>query len=138
MKRFYSVEYGSSALMPKEKRIEYTIYSNKKLNIGDTIIIKSKGGFILCRVIDDISDVMKERYGNLSEEQILNKAEHREFIEKVDLKHLYEEPDKMERKEELRKEMESKFKELDKELKFKYYAEQDDDFKKLFEEYSKL
>ena len=46
--------------------------------------------------------------------------------------------DKEKRKEELITKMEAKFKEIDKERKFEYYATLDDDFRELYNEYREL
>ena len=46
--------------------------------------------------------------------------------------------DKEKRKEELRAQMEAKFKEIDKERKFEYYATLDDSFRELYKEYKSL
>ena len=46
--------------------------------------------------------------------------------------------DKEKRKEELITKMEAKFKEIDKERKFEYYATLDDGFRELYKEYKEL
>lgn len=46
--------------------------------------------------------------------------------------------DKEKRKEELRAQMEAKFKEIDKERKFEYYATLDESFGELYKEYKSL
>lgn len=60
------------------------------------------------------------------------------YLKDINLNDWIEEIDRKKRKEELEREMQSKFAELDKKKKYEYYAQFDDEFKKLFDEYSEL
>lgn len=125
---FYEVEYASGILR-NNGRQNTIIYSTKKLNEGKFIIAEHIDcGVFIARVVKDVAD---ESYYNKSS------VEYR-YLKDINLNDWIEEIDRKKRKEELEREMQSKFAELDKKKKYEYYAQFDDEFKKLFDEYSEL
>lgn len=125
---FYEVEYASGILRNKGRQ-NTIIYSIKKLNEGKFIIAEHIDcGVFIARVVKDVTD--KNYYDKSS-------VEYR-YLKDINLNDWIEEIDRKKRKEELEREMQSKFAELDKKKKYEYYAQFDDEFKKLFDEYSEL
>jgi hypothetical protein len=124
----YEVEYASGILR-NNGRQNTIIYSTKKLNEGKFIIAEHIDcGVFIARVVKDVTD---ESYYDKSS------VEYR-YLKDINLNDWIEEIDRKKRKEELEREMQSKFAELDKKKKYEYYAQFDDEFKKLFDEYSEL
>lgn len=125
---FYEVEYASGILR-NNGRQNTIIYSTKKLNEGKFIIAEHIDcGVFIARVVEDVTD--ESYYSKPS-------VEYR-YLKDINLNDWIEEIDRKKRKEELEREMQSKFAELDKKKKYEYYAQFDDEFKKLFDEYSEL
>lgn len=125
---FYEVEYASGILR-NNGRQNTIIYSTKKLNEGKFIIAEHIDcGVFIARVVKDVTD---ESYYDKSS------VEYR-YLKDINLNDWIEEINRKKRKEELEREMQSKFAELDKKKKYEYYAQFDDEFKKLFDEYSEL
>lgn len=125
---FYEVEYASGILR-NNGRQNTIIYSTKKLNEGKFIIAEHIDcGVFIARVVEDVTD---ESYYHKPS------VEYR-YLKDINLNDWIEEIERKKRKEELEKEMQSKFAELDKKKKYEYYAQFDDEFKKLFDEYSEL
>ena len=60
------------------------------------------------------------------------------YLKDINLDDWVAEIDRKKRMEELRREMESKFAEIDKQKKFEYYAQIDDGFRELYLEYEDL
>lgn len=122
----YEFEYLSEARL-SNRRTNY-IASAIELKNGDAIVIeKEKRGIFLGRVIKhiDCADGCNTDYkyiGNAGE----TVAAYLDAIEKE------------KRKEELGKQMEAKFKEIDRERKFEYYATLDESFGELYKEYKGL
>lgn len=127
-KHFYEVEYASGILRNNGGQ-NTIIYSTKKLNEGKFIIVEHIDcGVFIARVVEDVTD--ENYYSKPS-------VEYR-YLKDINLNDWIEEIDRKKRKEELEREMQSKFAELDKKKKYEYYAQFDDEFKKLFDEYSEL
>lgn len=122
--KLYSFEYLSEAhsKYPRTSIVTSTV----ELKVGDTIVIsKENRGIFLGRIIDaDI--ITNEDYS------------HYKFVQHIDVSAYFDAVEKEKRKEALRAEMEIKFKEIDKEKKFEYYATLDDEFRGLYEEYKSL
>lgn len=133
MLKIYEIEYASSAKMEEYKRQKYRMTSEVELKVGDGVILKSTSGLVLGRVTKDIS----ENYVDY-EDMKLKDSIDKSFYKKVDLSDYYAELETKQKMKDYEKEMESKFAELDKKLKYKFYAENDEDFKKIYDEYIKL
>lgn len=133
MLKVYEIEYASSAKMEEYKRQKYRMTSKVKLKVGDGVILKSTSGLVLGRVTEDIS----ENYVDYEDMELENRID-KSFYKKVDLSDYYAELETKQKMKDYEKEMESKFAELDKKLKYKFYAENDEDFKKIYDEYIKL
>ena len=119
----YEFEYLSEALL-RNRRTNY-ITSTIELNEGDTIVIEKNGrGIFLGRIVGhiDCADGCNSGYsyvGNAGE----TVAAYLDAIERE------------KKRAELRKEMEAKFAELDREKKYAYYATLDEGFKELYDAY---
>lgn len=121
---YYEVEYLSMCLT---KRIMKTtiVKSEKELSVGDTIVVeKEDKGVFLGRVFKEIKE---------NKEKIEYK-----YVQDIDLKEYFAEIERKQRREELKKEMEKKFAEIDKIKKYEYYANLDDSFKAIYDEYKML
>ena len=102
------------------------VVSEVELKEGDTIVIEKRDrGIFLGRItgINDIIDAASITY---------------KYVQHVDLAAYFDAIEKEKKKAELRKEMEAKFAELDKEKKYAYYATLDEGFKALYDEYTRL
>lgn len=126
----YQVEYASG-LLRNNGRNDTDVVSNKKLEIGQFIIVEHKDcGVFIGRVVEEFEDIEFTR----------NNYEDYEYryLKDINLDDWIAEVDRKKRMEELRYEMESKFAEIDKQKKFEYYAQIDDDFRDLYLEYEEL
>lgn len=121
---YYEVEYLSMCLV--KGTVKTTIVkSEKELSVGDTIVVeKEDKGVFLGRIFKEMKD-FKE------------KVEYR-YVQNIDLKEYFAEIERKQRREELKKEMEKKFAEIDKIKKYEYYANLDDSFKAIYDEYKML
>lgn len=121
---YYEVEYLSMCLV--KGTVKTTIVkSEKELSVGDTIVVeKEDKGVFLGRIFKEMKD-FKE------------KVEYR-YVQDIDLKEYFAEIEREKRREELKKEMEKKFAEIDKIKKYEYYANLDDGFKAIYDEYKML
>lgn len=125
----YEVEYASGILRTNGRN-NTEILSKKKLKIGQFVIIEHIDcGVFIGRIIEDITD-------NLDEYDISTCEYY--YLKDINLDDWVAEIDRKKRMEELRREMESKFAEIDKQKKFEYYAQIDDDFRELYLEYEDL
>ena len=82
-------------------------------------------------------DVSEIDYEDYADDEIKEEIEYR-YIQPINLVDYFSEIDKKKRKEELKQKMEEKFKEIDKEQKYAYYSELNDEFKELYSEYKSL
>lgn len=121
---YYEVEYLSMCLV--KGTVKTTIIkSEKELSIGDTIVVeKEDKGVFLGRVFKEIKEEKE-------------KVEYR-YVQDIDLREYFAEIERKQRREELKKEMEKKFAEIDKIKKYEYYANLDDSFKAVYDEYKML
>lgn len=131
--KVYKVEYASYMFRDEVSKTNY-IYSDVRLNPGDFVIVENKKcGIFIGKVINYEKDYDK-KYSN---DEIKYYIEYR-FIQKIDLSNYLDSLEREKKKEELEEKMRNKFKEVDEKLKFKFYADMDEDFKKLYEEYKNL
>lgn len=120
----YEFEYLSEARLSNRRTNEFT--SALDLKIGDTVVLEKIGrGIFLGRIVE-VYD-----YDCDSDYKYIGKAGEvvTAYIDALE---------KEKRKEELRAQMEAKFKEIDKERKFEYYATLDESFGELYKEYKSL
>lgn len=121
---YYEVEYLSMCLTKGTMKTTI-IKSEKELSVGDTIVVeKEDKGVFLGRIFKEMKD-FKE------------KVEYR-YVQDIDLKEYFAGIEREKRREELKKEMEKKFAEIDKIKKYEYYANLDDSFKVIYNEYKML
>lgn len=126
----YQVEYASG-LLRNNGRNDTDVISNKKLETGQFIIVEHKDcGVFIGRVVEELDIEFDD----------LKKYEDYEYryLKDINLNDWVAEIDRKKRIEELRSKMESKFAEIDKQKKFEYYAQIDDDFRDLYLEYEDL
>ena len=125
---YYVVEYASGILR-NNNRNDVGIYSTKKLNEGQFIIVEHIDcGVFIGRVTKDITN---------DDNYYTPDGEYR-YLKDINLDDWISDIERRERMEELRAEMERRFAEIDKKKKFEYYAEIDDDFRDLYLEYEDL
>ena len=130
--KVYSVSYASG--MFRDNGYQNTeIYSEKKLKIGDFIVVEHIGcGLFIGQVLEDYSEIT-----DYTDKEIKEYIEYR-YIQDIDLTDYIAEVKKAERKKELKAEMEARFKIIDKEQKFEYYSKIDKEFSELYDEYKSL
>lgn len=131
----YEIEYASGILR-SNGRNNQLIVSNKELNDGDFIVVEHINcGIFIGRVKGTTlgktdSDLLQRSFD-------VENFEYR-YIQDIDVSNWWSDIERKRRMEELKNEMESKFAEIDKKKKFEYYAQIDDDFRKLYLEYENL
>jgi hypothetical protein len=131
----YEIEYASGLLRTngRENRL---IVSNKKLNDGDFVVVEHINcGIFIGRVKGTTlgktdSDLLQKSFN-------VEDLEYR-YLQDIDVSNWWSNIERKRRIEELKNEMESKFAEIDKQKKFEYYAQIDDDFRDLYSEYKDL
>lgn len=123
----YEFEYLSEVKLKGDSRTN-EFCATVELNIGESIVVEKKGrGIFLGRIINKVS---VDKYTETGYAYIGSAGDAvAAYIDTIE---------KAKRKEELGKQMEAKFKEIDKERKFEYYATLDEDFKALYEAYKGL
>ena len=105
------------------------LFSNKKLTIGEYIVVEHKDcGIFIGKVKDLITELSGDVNPNYYSEYF--------YVKKIDLDNWDKKIRDKKRKEELKIEMEKKFAEIDKRKKYEYYAQIDDDFRDMYLEYS--
>jgi hypothetical protein len=131
----YEIEYASG-LLRTNGRENKLIVSNKKLNDGDFIVVEHINcGIFIGRVKGTTlgktdSDLLQKNFN-------VEDLEYR-YLQDIDVSNWWSNIERKRRIEELKNEMESKFAEIDKQKKFEYYAQIDDDFRDLYSEYKDL
>ena len=123
MKTYY-FEYLSEARLSNCRTNCFT--STLDLQVGDCVVIEKEGrGIFLGRIVD-IDDC------GCNTDYLYVGAAGKAVVSYVNAL------EKEKRREELRAQMEAKFKEIDKERKFEYYATLDESFGELYKEYKGL
>lgn len=134
--KFYQIVYASGILNSNGYNREKVIFSTQGLEIGDFVVVESKGnGVFIGKIIEDVTDFVKEDKGDI--EDPYDVTQYR-YVQKIDLSNWINEIDKKKRKEKLEQEMKDKFKKIDEKKKYEYYASIDDEFKKIYDEYKEL
>lgn len=120
----YEFEYLSEARLSNRRTNEFT--STLDLKVGDAVVVEKEGrGIFLGRIVN-----VYDCDCNTDYKYIVHAGEGvTAYIDALE---------KEKRKEELRAQMEAKFKEIDKERKFEYYATLDESFGELYKEYKGL
>ena len=102
------------------------VVSEVELKEGDTIVIEKRDrGIFLGRITgrNELIDAASITY---------------KYVQHVDLAAYFDAIEKEKKKAELRKEMEARFAEIDKEKKYAYYATLDAEFKAIYDKYTRL
>ena len=127
--KVYLVEYASG-MFRCNNRQNTDVCSNKELKEGEFIVVEHKDcGIFIGKVISDESEDFLE-----SE---INDIEYN-YVKHIDLKDYFENINKQKRKEELKQQMQDRFKIIDEEKKYQYYAELDSELKAMYDEYKNL
>ena len=134
--KFYRIMYASGILNSSGYNQEKIIFSTQELEIEDFIVIEIKGnGVFIGKVIDDVTDFIKEYKGDIDDPYDVTQYR---YIQKIDLSNWLDGIEKKKRKEKLEQEMKEQFKRIDEKKKYEYYTSIDDDFKKIYDEYKEL
>ena len=121
----YEFEYLSEVKL-RDRRSTNCFMSAIDLKVGDCVVIERENrGIFLGRIIGAYDCECNTDYILVGKSGEVVSA----YIDALD---------KEKRREELIAEMEAKFKKIDKERKFEYYATLDDDFRELYKEYKEL
>lgn len=132
MLKVYVVTYGSNVLGKREDR-EISIYSSKKLKENEFIVVEHIDyGVFIGKVVEELEDNWYE-----DDEDIKKKISYR-FVKKIDLSDWLKEKENEKRKAELKQQMQERFAIIDEERKYQYYANLDEEMKKLYDEYKNL
>lgn len=132
MLKVYVVTYGSNVLGKREDR-EISIYSDKKLKENEFIVVEHIDyGVFIGKVVEELEDNWYE-----DDEDIKKKISYR-FVKKIDLSDWLKEKENEKRKAELKQQMQERFAIIDEERKYQYYANLDEEMKKLYDEYKNL
>ena len=123
--RTYEFEYLSEVKL-RDRRSTNCFMSAIDLKVGDCVVIERENrGVFLGRIIGAYDCECNTDYILVGKSGEVVSA----YIDAVDTE---------KRKEELITKMEAKFKEINKERKFEYYATLDDSFRELYKEYREL
>ena len=122
--KIYEFEYLSEARLSNRRTNCFT--SAIELKVGDCVVVEKIGRGIFLGKITEVCE-----YDCETDYAYVGKAGEAvtAYIDALE---------KEKRKEELRVQMEAKFKEIDKERKFEYYATLDESFGALYKEYKEL
>ena len=123
----YKIKYASALWNDGDTRVNYMV-SSKKLKEGDFVIVERAGqGVFIGQVVEEVYVGRREGY----------EPEYC-FVQELDLTNYIDNVNKAKRKLELKKQMQERFKLIDEEQKYRYYAELDDELKTMYEEYKEL
>ena len=123
--RTYEFEYLSEVKL-RDRRSTNCFMSAIDLKVGDCVVIERENrGIFLGRIIGAYDCECNTDYILVGKSGEVVSA----YVDAID---------KEKRKEELITQMEAKFKKIDKERKFEYYATLDNDFRELYKEYKEL
>lgn len=123
----YKIKYACALWNDRDDRVNYMV-SSKQLKEGDFVIVERAGqGVFIGQVVEEVN--FDRRYGFESEYF---------FVQELDLTDYIDNVKKAKRKLELRKQMQERFKLIDEERKYEYYADFDDELKTMYEEYKDL
>lgn len=132
--KVYEIAYASGMFRCNNRQTS-NIYSTKKLKDGDFIVVEHIDcGVFIGQVLEDVS---KTDYEDYTDDKIKTVIEYR-YVQDIDLSNFIAEKEKEKRKEELKQKMQERFKVIDEEKKYQYYAQLDDEMKAMYEEYKQL
>ena len=132
--KVYEIAYASGMFRCNNRQTT-NIYSTKKLKDGDFIVVEHIDcGVFMGQVLEDVS---KTYYADYTDDEIKTVIEYR-YVQDIDLSNFIAEKEKEKRKEELKQKMKERFKVIDEEKKYQYYAQLDDEMKAMYEEYKQL
>lgn len=137
MKKFYVYEVNyASGLLRHNSRESQHVVSKKKLKIGSFIVVEHIDcGVFIGKVKENVSDGYKDE--DLSYEDVVKFLGYT-YLQDINLDAWISKIEKEKLKEELEEKMQEKFAEMDKIIKYQYYAQFDDEFNKLYEQYKKI
>lgn len=132
MLKVYIITYGSNVLGKREDK-EIAIYSDKKLKENEFIVVEHIDyGVFIGKVVEELKNNWYE-----DDEDIKKNISYR-FVKKIDLSDWLKEKENEKRKAELKQQMQERFAVIDEERKYQYYANLDEEMKKLYDEYKNL
>lgn len=132
--KVYEIAYASGMFRCNNRQTT-NIYSTKKLKDGDFIVVEHIDcGVFIGQVLEDVS---KTDYEDYTDDEIKTVIEYR-YVQNIDLSDYTKEIENKKRKEELKQKMQERFKVIDEEKKYQYYAQLDDEMKAMYEEYKQL
>lgn len=132
--KIYEIEYASGMFNKKAQQTQY-VYSDKTLDVGDFIVVEHIDfGVFIGRVVEE---EICEFVDNRTDEDILEEIKYR-YVQHIDLSNYMNKVNKEKRKQELKLKMKERFAIIDEEKKYQYYADLDEDLKKMYDEYKNL
>lgn len=131
--KVYEVSYASG-MFRCDNRQTTDIYSTKDLKEGDFIVVEHINcGIFIGQVIQDITYDFKD----CTDDDIKSDIDYR-YLQDINLSNFIREIENKKRKEELKQKMQERFKKIDEEKKYEYYAKLDSELKNMYEEYKQL
>lgn len=131
----YRIKYASGILANRGGNQEQIIYSNEELKTNQFVVIEHSGyGIFIGQIIEDVSNTDYEDY---SDKEIRETLDYK-YVQNIDLSSYFNEIEKQKRKEELKRKMQERFKVIDEEKKYEYYAALDGEMKSMYDEYKNL
>lgn len=123
----YKIKYASALWNDGDNRMNYMV-SSKPLKEGDFVIVERTGqGVFIGQVVEEVNVGKRDGF----------EFEY-SFVQDLDLNDYIYNVNKAKRKLELKKQMQERFKVIDEERKYAYYADFDDELKTMYEEYKEL
>lgn len=127
----YLVSYASGMFNGNQykRREDTVVYSTKELVQDQFVVVEHvECGIFIAKVLEDVT----ARYTR-STKEIAYK-----YVQDIDLSDYLQGIENAKKKEELKIKMQERFKVIDEEKKYQYYAELDEDLKAIYEEYKQL
>lgn len=137
MQKFYVYEVSyASGLLRYNSRESQHVVSKKKLKTDSFIVVEHIDcGVFIGKVKKNVSDSYEDEY--FSYEDVVKSLGYT-YLQDINLDTWISKIEKEKLKEELEEKMQEKFAEMDKIIKYQYYAQLDDEFNKLYEQYKKI
>lgn len=137
MKKFYVYEVNyASGLLRRNARESQHVVSKKKLKIGSFIVVEHIDcGVFIGKVKENVTD--SYNYKSSSYDEVVKFLEY-VYLQDINLDTWISKIEREKLKAELEEKMQEKFAEVDKIIKYQYYAQFDNEFNELYEKYKEI
>lgn len=137
MKKFYVYEVNyASGLLRRNARESQHVVSKKKLKIGSFIVVEHIDcGVFIGKVKENVTD--SYNYKSSSYDEVVKFLGY-VYLQDINLDTWISKIEREKLKAELEEKMQEKFAEVDKIIKYQYYAQFDNEFNELYEKYKEI